>query len=82
MSSPYLLLALAFLVYALAVDENVAPYLILQGKRLGLMAQRAFWMVRMHPRAPWTRYEINRRAWRIAEEIQKSFNLPEEEDRK
>jgi hypothetical protein len=81
MSSPYLLVAIAFLAYVLAVDENVAPYLVLQGKRLGLNFRRAFWLARLHPAAPWTRWEINRRAWRTAEELQKLYNLPETEEK-
>jgi hypothetical protein len=81
MLNPYTLLILAFMTYVIASDENVAPYLILQTKRLGLTAQRAFWMIRMHPRAPWTRIVISRRAWRLAEEMRQSFNLPVE-DRK
>lgn len=81
MINPYILIATAALAYAIAVDDNVAPFLVLQTKRLGLSVQRAYWMIRLHPDAPWTRYAINRRAWRLAEELQQSFNLPQE-DRK
>jgi hypothetical protein len=81
MLNPYVLVFAAAVAYVFAVDDNVAPFLVLQSKRLGLTARRAIWMVRMHPRAPWTRYSTNRRAWRIAEELQQSFNLPPE-DRK
>lgn len=81
MLNPYTILILAFMTYVVAVDENVAPYLILQTKRLGLNAQRAIWMIRMHPSAPWTKWSINRRAWRLAKEMRDSFNLPQE-DRK
>ena len=82
MTNPYILVSVAAIAYIFAVDDNVAPYLILQTKRLGLSAQRAIWMIRMHPRAPWTRYAIDRRAWRLAEELRESFNLPDTEDRK
>lgn len=81
MLNPYIWLTCAVIAYVFISDENVAPYLVLQTKRLGLSVQRAIWMIRMHPEAPWTRIAINRRAWRIAEELQKSFNLPQE-DRK
>jgi hypothetical protein len=70
---------MAALAYVIAVDDNVAPFLVLQVKRLGLQFQRAYWMIRIHPRAPWTRYAINRRAWRLAEELQKSFNSSSDE---
>jgi hypothetical protein len=78
MLNPSIILVLAVLTYVVAVDENVAPYLILQTKRLGLSAQRAIWMIRMHPEAPWTRIAINRRAWRLAEEMRQSFNLSDD----
>jgi len=81
MLNPYIWLTSAVLAYVFVSDENVAPYLVLQTKRLGLNVQRAIWMIRMHPEAPWTRYAINRRAWRIAEELQKSLHLPKEDDK-
>lgn len=81
MLNPYSMVALAAIAYILASDDNVAPFLVLQTKRLGLAARRAIWMAQNHPDAPWVRYAIDRRAWRLAEELQKSFNLPHE-DRK
>jgi hypothetical protein len=81
MLNPYLLVVVALVAYAMAVDDYVAPFILLQFKRLGLNTRRAIWMIRMHPRAPWTRYSINRRAWRLAEEMRNSFSLPTE-DRK
>ena len=79
MTNPYILVTIAAIAYIFAVDDSVAPYLVFQTKRLGLNAQRAIWMIRMHPRAPWTRYAINRRAWRLAEELRQSFNLSDDE---
>jgi len=82
MLNPYTTVALAAVAYMMAVDDNVAPFLVLQTKRLGLHAQRALWIARYHPATPWAKWEMNRRAWRLAEELQKSFSLPEEGDRK
>jgi hypothetical protein len=82
MLNPYSMAAIAALAYILASDDNVAPFLILQTKRLGLSARRAIWMAQNHPDAPWVRYAIDRRAWRLAEEMRQSFNLSETEDRK
>lgn len=82
MLNPYSMVIIATIAYILAVDENVTPFLILQTKRLGLAARRAIWMARNHPDAPWVRYAIDRRAWRLAEEMRQSFNLPKKEDRK
>ena len=78
MLNPYSMVALAAVAYILASDDNVAPFLVLQTKRLGLAARRAIWMAQNHPDAPWVRYAINRRAWRLAEELKKSLNLPDD----
>ena len=61
----------ACLVYAVAVDANVYPWLVLQTKRLKLEAERAWFRVRYHPDSPWVRYEIKRNADRLAEEFLK-----------
>ena len=79
MINPYVLATLAALAYVFAVDDNVAPFVVLQFKRLGLSARRAIWMAQNNPDLPWVRYSINRRAWRIAEELQQSFNSPKGE---
>jgi len=77
--NPYVLVGFAALAYVFAVDDNVAPYLLLQIKRLQLLAGRAIWIARYHPGTPWARYAINRRAWRLAEELRKSFSSKEPE---
>lgn len=77
MLNPYSMVAIAAIAYILASDDNVAPFLILQTKRLGLATRRAIWMAQNHPDAPWVRYAINRRAWRLAEELQKSLDRPD-----
>jgi hypothetical protein len=78
MLNPYSMVVIAIFVYLLASDDNVAPFIVLQTKRLGLSARRAIWMAQNHPNAPWVRYAINRRAWRLAEELRKSLNLPDD----
>ena len=72
MLNPYVLVGFAALAYVFAVDDNVAPYLLLQIKRLGLFARRAIWIACNHPGTPWARYAINRRAWRLAKELNRS----------
>jgi hypothetical protein len=76
MLNPYSMVAIATFAYILASDDNVAPFLVLQTKRLGLAARRAIWMAQNHPDAPWMRFAINRRAWRLAEELRKSYDEP------
>jgi len=59
----------ACLVYAVAVDANVYPWLVLQAKRLKLETERAWFRVRYHPDSPWIRYEIKRNSDRLAAEF-------------
>ena len=59
----------ACLVYAVAVDANVYPWLVLQAKRLKLETERAWFRVRYHPDSLWIRYEIKRNSDRIAAEF-------------
>ncbi len=64
----------ACVVYAVAVDENVYPWLILQAKALRIWAERQYYRLRYHPDSPWVRYEVNRNARRLAREIQSEIN--------
>lgn len=59
----------ACFVYAVAVDENVFPWLVLQSKLLRVWAERQWFRLRYHPDSPWVRYEIKRNADRLAREI-------------
>jgi hypothetical protein len=61
----------ACIVYAVAVDENVFPWLVLQCKLLRVWAERQWFRLRYHPDSPWVRYEIKRNADRLAREIMK-----------
>jgi hypothetical protein len=61
----------ACVVYAIAIDENVHPWLILQSKSLGIWIQRKWYLVRYHPESPWVRWEIDRNADKMAKEIMK-----------
>ena len=73
MLNPYLFLCLVVFVYVLGTDSNVALFLIFQGKRLNLWFTRTVWMVRYYPDTPWMRWSINRRADKLARELEKSF---------
>ena len=61
----------ACIVYAVAVDENVFPWLVLQSKLLKVWVERQWFRLRYHPDSPWIRYEIKRNADRLAREIMK-----------
>ena len=64
----------ACIVYAVAIDENVYPWLILQTKVLRIWMDRQYYRLRYHPGSPWIRYEVNRNASRLAREIQSEIN--------
>lgn len=74
LANPFILITAAIIVYAMAVDENVSLWIVLQSKRLGVNLRRALWIVKHHPDTPWARWHMNRRAWQIASELLKSFN--------
>jgi hypothetical protein len=63
----------ACLVYAVAVDENVFPWLVLQSKLLKVWAERQWYRVRYHPESPWVRYEMKRNSEKLAREIIKEL---------
>jgi hypothetical protein len=59
----------ACLVYAVAVDENVFPWLVLQSKLLRVWMERQWYRIRYHPDTPWVRYEMKRNSEKLAREI-------------
>ena len=63
----------AFLVYVVAVDPNVYTWLVLQSKRLRVEVERTWFKVRYHPDSPWVRYEVDRNAKKIADELLKEY---------
>jgi hypothetical protein len=63
----------ACIVYAVVVDENVFPWLVLQSKLLRVWAERQWFRLRYHPDSPWVRYEMKRNSDRLAREIMKEI---------
>jgi hypothetical protein len=63
----------ACLVYAVAVDENVFPWLVLQSKLLRVWTERQWYRIRYHPDSPWVRYEMKRNSEKLAREIIKEI---------
>ena len=63
----------ACIVYAVVVDENVFPWLVLQSKLLTVWVERQWYRVRYHPDSPWVRYEIKRNSEKLAREILKEI---------
>jgi len=46
-----LLIIFGIIFYLMAVDKNVADYLTLVFKMTKLNIERAFWMIRLHPKS-------------------------------
>ena len=63
----------ACLVYVVAVDPNVYTWMVLQSKRLRVEVERTWFKVRYHPDSPWVRYEIERNAKKMADELLKEY---------
>ena len=59
----------ACLIYVVAQDPNVYTWLVLQSKVLNVWVQRKWFMLRYNPDSPWVRWEIDRNARRLADEI-------------
>ena len=63
----------ACLVYAVAVDANVYTWVLLQTKRLSTELSRRWYMLRFNPDSPWVRYEVERNAKKMADELLKEY---------
>ena len=64
----------AIILYMMSVDKNVADYIILKCKIINLNIERWIWMVNNHPKNPLLRWSIERRSWKMAEELIKEIN--------
>jgi hypothetical protein len=61
----------ACLVYIVAQDPGVYEWLALQSKLLGIWFQRQWFLIRYNPDSPWVRWQIDRNAKKLADEILK-----------
>jgi len=59
----------ACLVYIVAQDPGVYEWLVLQSKLLKIWFQRQWFLLRYNPDSPWVRWEIDRNARKLADEI-------------
>lgn len=59
----------ACIVYAVAMDPNVYTWLVLLSKAANVWLRRQWFLVRHNPDSPWVRWEIDRNARRLADEI-------------
>ena len=63
----------ACLIYVLAVDSNVYPWLVLLSKSVSIWFQQQWFKVRYNPDSPWVRWQIDRNARKIAKELTKEY---------
>lgn len=63
----------ACITYAVAVDANVYPWLVLQTKLARIWVERLWYRIRYHPDSPWVRYEMKRNSEKLAREIIKEI---------
>lgn len=59
----------ACLVYVVVQDPNVYTWLVLQSKLFGVWFRRQWFLIRYNPDSPWVRWEIDRNARKLADEI-------------
>jgi hypothetical protein len=63
----------ACLVYAVAVDENVFTALVLASRGITIWIQRQWFKIRYNPDSPWVRYEIERNAKKMADNLLEEY---------
>lgn len=61
------------LIYVLAVDANVCPWLVLLSKTVVIWFQQQWFKIRYNPDSPWIRWQIDRTADRIAKNLTKEY---------
>lgn len=70
----YILLTIfAVICYMIIVDPNVAAYIDLQRKMLGLNLQRFYWMIKFHPRNPITNLIMKWKYDKIVRDLKKDM---------
>jgi hypothetical protein len=61
----------AILIYLVSQDRNVYEWLVLQSKSIRVWFARQWFLIRYNPDSPWVRWEIDRNARKLAQEILK-----------
>lgn len=63
----------ACFVYLVAQDPNVYTWLVLLSKGAAVWVQRQWFLIRHNPDSPWVRWQIDRNAKRIADQLLKEY---------
>ena len=69
----FLLVVFSIILWLMIVDPNVAEYINLIFKIIGVNIQRFLWMIKYHPNNFVTTWIQNRKYDKIAKELQKEF---------
>ncbi len=63
----------ACLVYVIAQDASVYEWLVLCSRSAGIWVRRQWFLIRHNPDSPWVRWQIDRNARKIAEQLLKEY---------
>jgi hypothetical protein len=63
----------ACLVYVIAQDASVYEWLVLCSRSTGIWVRRQWFLIRHNPDSPWVRWQIDRNARKIAEQLLKEY---------
>ena len=69
-----ILLVFGVALYIMIIDPNVAEYLTLVFKMMKINVERAYWIIRFHPKNPITNLIKRWEYAKIARELEKEFN--------
>jgi hypothetical protein len=68
-----ILLLFGVIAYMMILDPNVSEYLTLVFKMIKINIERAYWMIRLHPKNPITNLMMRMEYAKIARELEKEF---------
>ena len=68
----------ACVLFVITLDANVYDYLVLVSRAIGIQLQRQWFKIRYHPDSPWVRWEIDRNADKMANELLKHYKQEED----
>jgi hypothetical protein len=73
-----ILLLFGVIAYMMILDPNVSEYLTLVFKMIKINIERAYWMIRLHPKNPITNLMMRMEYAKIARELEKEFQKKNE----
>jgi hypothetical protein len=71
-----LILIFSIISYIIIADRNVSDYIELTFKIIKVNMERAFWMIKLHPKNPITNYFMKKQYEKIAKELHKELIRP------